>query len=200
VLLWAHAAHAQSAETFYFNDVNALLAQPSGPAAELGCSTVESNDGLLNAGDVAVFPGNFSVAPGASVVLEDTDGTQGTLVDGVNAVVTGGNIRIALTGDPLNVAGGDGVLSDDVCDSVVTTTGVAGAAGISGLAGTAGATGPAGASGLAGTAGVQAGSAGVSGVVGVLPDTGGLPIVGLLGAFALLGTGVAILRRTERQR
>ncbi|MEW6636301.1 MAG: hypothetical protein AB1425_05745 [Actinomycetota bacterium] len=179
VLVWASVAQAQSAEDFYEDESGTLLAQPSGPAAGVGCSTIESDDGLLNAGDLIVFPGGFSVAPGASVVLEDADGTQGTLIDGVNAEIAGGGgISLAVTGDPLNVAGGDGVLSDEVCDSIVTTTGVAGAAG---------------------AAGVQAASTGVAGVVGVLPSTGGPLIAGLLGALALLGTGLAILRRTGRR-
>jgi hypothetical protein len=185
-LTWATVAQAQSQsskDAQYGEPV-----APSGPAAGAMCMSVQSDDNLLNAGDTASFEGNFSVAPGASLILEDADGTQGTLIDGENAEISSGddgNIEVAMTGDPLNVVGGDGVLGADVCNSVVTTTGIAAAQG----------TGYSG--GGAESAGTASGS---SAVIGVLPDTGGPLFAALLVGFAVVGAGLAIAVHRLRVR
>jgi hypothetical protein len=170
VLTAASMALAQSA-----NDQYGGRQLPSGPAAGLSCIALESSDGLLNAGDSVTFGGNFSVAPGASVVIEDADGTQGLLVDGVNANISegAGGITIVVTGEPMNVVGGDGVMSDVVCDSIVTTTGIFLSAG---------------------EAPEDEGA-----ILSVLPDTSGPLLIGLLGGLAAVGTGLAIFRRAQRQ-
>lgn len=185
-LIWATAAHAQSFRAQYGEPV-----APSGPAAGAMCTSLQSQDGLLNAGDIVSFEGSFSVAPGASLVLEDSDGTQGTLIDGENAEISSGdngNIEILMTGDPLNVVGGDGVVSSDVCNSVVTTTGISALQGVSSGAGAA-ASGAA-ASGSAASGAIESGSA----ALGVLPDTGGPVVLVLLGGLVVAGTGLAVRR------
>jgi len=153
------------------------LAAPSGPAAGLSCSSLSSDDGLLNAGDSVVFSGDFSVASGAAVVLDDADGTQGTLIDGQNARIGADGITIEVTGDPINVAGGNGVLNDTVCDSLVATTGVSAAS----------------------EEPSEGGAAGGGPVIGLLPDTGGASFL-LLAALAALGTGIVVVRRLRSAR
>lgn len=168
-LIWTTAAHAQQSA----GDQYAVLTAASGPAAGLSCSMIQANgDGLLDEGDTVMFPGDFSVASGASVVIDDADGTQGTLIDGDNAQISegDGSIEIALTGDPINVAGGDGVLSEKVCNSIVATTGVSAA---------------------------QSDDEGA--VALVLPNTGGAMLVLYFGAIAVAGLLLfgrrALLRR-----
>lgn len=171
VALAAGASAQTSADVQY-----GALQASAGPAAGLSCSALESDDGLLDAGDVVTFPGDFSVASGAAVVLDDADGTQGTLIDGQNARIGADGITIEVTGEPINVAGGDGVLNDTVCDSIVATTGVFGA-----------------------SAGPSGGSSGSEALVGLLPDTGGVPFL-LLAALAAIGTGVVIVGRLRSAR
>ena len=146
-----------------------VLVAPSGPAAGETCSDVDDNNGngLFDAGDLATFPGDFSVASGASVVIDDEDGTQGTFIDGENAEITGenGDIVISVTGQPLNVAGGDGALGTEVCSSIVSTTGISGGYG----------------------------SQDVS--VSVLPDTGGSMFVLYGSVLVAAGVGLALVRR-----
>lgn len=145
------------------------LVAPSGPAAGDVCGVVEDNNdnGLFDEGDLVAYPGDFSVAPGSSVVIDDEDGTQGTFVDGENAEITGenGNIVISATGNPLNVVGGNGELSAMVCNSVVTTTGVSGDYGDQGTG------------------------------VSVLPGTGGSMFIIYGSVLVAAGVGLALVRR-----
>lgn len=183
-LTWATVAQAQSSKDAQYGEPVA----PSGPAAGAMCMSVQSDDDLLNAGDTASFEGDFSIAPGASLILEDADGTQGTLIDGENAEISSGdngNIEVAVTGDPLNVVGGDGVLGADVCNPVVTTTGITDAQGVGSSAGDAE------------SAGTASGS---SAVIGVLPDTGGPLFAALLVGLAVVGAGLAIAVHRLRVR
>lgn len=189
-LTWATAAQAQSFRAQYGEAV-----APSGPAAGAMCSGIQSDDDLLNAGDTVSFEGNFSAAPGSSLILEDGDGTQGTLIDGENAEISttdNGNIEISVTGAPLNAVGGDGVLSSDVCDSVVTTTGISALQGADSGSGASG-DGAAEASG-------DAAASGSSAALGVLPDTGGPVALALLGGLAVAGAGLAVHRLRTRGR
>lgn len=176
-LILATAANAQSFRAQYGEPL-----APSGPAAGAKCASIQSEDDLLNAGDFVSFQGSFSVAPGASLVLEDADGTQGTLIDGENAEISAGengNIELLLSGLPLNVVGGDGVVSSDVCDSVVTTTGISALQGVG--------------SADAGAALASGGAAsGGSALFGVLPDTGGSALLILLAGVGAAGAGLAV--------
>ncbi len=174
-LVWSTAAHAQAsgagkAKGKSADDQYERQASPAGPAAGASCSFIDSTDGVLHSGDTVTFPGDFSVAPGASVILDDADGTQGTLIDGENATISGdgSNIEITVTGDPVNVSGGNGELSDEVCNSIVATTGVS-----------------------AGSA--DSGRGGV--VARVLPNTGGSMLIFYGGALAIAGTGLLLLSR-----
>ncbi len=166
-LVWATVAQAQSFEVQY-GDPEA----PAGSLSGTSCVYIQSTDGLLNAGDVVEYRGDFSISPGASVVIDDSDNTLGTFIDGRNAEIPEGSggdgIRIAVTGDPINVSGGDGVLSDKVCNSIVASTGILGDP-------------PGEGSG---------GSLGLS----VLPDTGGAAILVYLGMLAIAGGGLVLLR------
>lgn len=180
-LTYAGIASAQTdPETSGSDGQYAELVAPSGPAASEMCGTIEDNNdnGLLDEGDLVTYPGDFSVAQGASVVVDDQDGTQGTFIDGENAEITGenGNIVISATGAPLNVVGGNGELSSMVCNSIVTTTGVSGDSGVEGTS-------------VSGDSGVQ----GVS--VGVLPDTGGSMFIVYGSALVAAGVGLALVRR-----
>ena len=160
----AQSANAQSAEVQY-----AASEPPEGGAAGTSCGRVVSEDDLLNAGDTVTYPGNFSVASGSSVVLDDADGSIGTLIDGQNAEISGdprGDIRIVVSGDPINVSGANGVLNDTVCESIVASTGI--------------------------SSGQEADPGGAS----VLPFTGGIPLA-YLGVLAL-GAGLVLLRRRYR--
>lgn len=167
-LIGATVAQAQS-----FKDQYGEPVAPAGGLAGTSCIYIQSTDGLLNAGDVVEYGGDFSVSPGASVVIDDSDGTMGTFIDGRNAEISQGSggdgIRIAVTGNPINVSGGDGVLSDMVCNSIVASTGIT--ADSSGLGG----------GGLLG--------------LSVLPDTGGAPMILLyLGMLLVAGGGLVLLR------
>ena len=166
-LVWATVAQAQSFRVQYGEPE-----APAGGLAGTSCMYVQSEDGLLNANDVIEYRGDYSISSGASVVVDDSDGTLGTFVDGRNAEISesrGGNgIRIAVTGDPINVSGGDGVLSDRVCNSIVASTGI--------VADTQG-------GGSSGTLGLS-----------VLPDTGGMAVLLYLGMLSVAGGGLILLR------
>lgn len=166
-LLLATVAQAQS-----FKDQYGDPEAPSGDMSGMSCTFVQiqSEDGSFNAGDVVEYPGDFSVSDGASVVIDDSDGTLGTFIDGRNAEIseTSDGVRIAATGDPINVSGGDGVLGNMVCDSLVASTGIFGD--------------PSGKD--------DGGILGLS----VLPDTGGAAILVYLGALSIAGGGLVLLR------
>jgi hypothetical protein len=166
----ATVAHAQTSAEDQYGQPTAASSGPAAGSQSCGAG----NGSQLGAGDSLVFPGDFSVAPGASVVVEDSDGTRGTLIDGQNASITGGSsISVALTGDPTNVSGGDGVLNGGAgCNSVVATTGVS----------------------AVGDASVS-GSSGSESLVGILPDTGGESLLALLAGLASVGTGLLIVQR-----
>lgn len=211
-VVWAGTAQAQSAGDQYDTPVS-----PSGPAAG-ETATVQSDDGVVGPGDVIIIPGDFVIAEGASVTLQDSDGTQGTLIDGQNAEIVEGSIVITVTDSPIiNVAGANGVLNTDGL-FVVATTGISAAGddgdGVDGVAdggaadgdgtdgvaddGTAGDGGAdSGAVANAATATAGGGSEAqpASAGIGVLPDTGGPLLLGLLGVVSLLGGGLLAVRR-----
>lgn len=166
-LVWTAVARAQSAEDQYKERT-----PPSDPIAEGTCVHIESADDAVNDGDLLTVKGDFSVASGASLVLQDEDGTQGTVIEGENAKISGDPLQVSVTGDPINVSGGDGTVHADACPEVVSTTGVSAEESPSGVAGA---------------------------VMGLLPDTGGLLPVSVLGGLAVIGVGVAILWHRPRQ-
>lgn len=172
-LSWSSIASAQSA-----GDQYAAPTAPSGPAAESQCTVSGDTNGVVDSGDQIVCAGSYDIASGSSVVLQDSDGTQGTFIDGTNATITEGSIDIAVTGAPLNVAAGNGVLNTKGL-FVVATTGITAAGGTGAVA-------------SAGTGGGETQPA--SAVAGVLPDTGGFMLIGVFGSLALIGGGVTLLR------
>lgn len=199
-LSWSAVAQAQSADDQYDEPV-----APSGPAAEAECSVSGDTDGVVNAGDTVVCVGEYVIVEGASVTLEDSDGTQGTFIDGQNAEITEGSLIIDVAGDPLNVVGGNEVLNTEGL-FVVATTGISAAENVvaddGAVAGNNGAVAEAGNNGAVAEAEDATASAGggseeqpTSAVVGVLPDTGGPVLLGVLGGAAVLGGGLLAIRR-----
>lgn len=160
VALAAMASAQQSFEAQYGEPQS-----PAGPAANAQCTVTGDDDGVVNAGDPIVCAGNFSVSEGSSVVLQDSDSTQGTLIDGTNAEITEGSLIIDVSGEPANVNGGNEVLNTDGL-FVVATTGVS-----------------------------EGGGSVLSETIGLLPDTGGPLILGALGTLAAGGLGLTLLRR-----
>lgn len=193
-LMWTGVAAAQSA-----GDQYAAPTSPTGPATGAQCTVAGDTDGVVNAGDTITCAGDYQISGGASVVLQDADGTRGTFVDGQNATITEGSIDIAVKADPFDVNGGNGVLNTKGL-FVVATTGITatGGPGTVESTGTGGAVAGAAAGGASATGGGAAGQGGAQAGVaqaGVLPDTGGMASLGLLGAFMLLGLGVLLLAR-----
>lgn len=167
-LIWATTAHAQIQDDQY-----GAPTPPSGPAAGAQCTVPNDTNGVVDPGDTIICEGNFSVSQGASVILEDVDGTQGTHVDGQNSQITEGSLIISVTGEPANVNGGNDVLNTEGL-FVVATTGVSADGGPSGV---------------------------VDAAVGVLPDTGGpLLLLAALGALAISGGGLGLLRLRAGRR
>lgn len=213
-LCWASGAYAQSADDQYAQPVS-----PAGPGAEQPATVEndEGDDGVVGPGDVIVIPGEYVVADGASVTLQDADGTQGTFVDGVNAVITEGSIIIEVTDDPIiNVPGANGVLNFEGLFVVATTgitavgatdaTGVAegtddGASAVAGDSAGDTATGDAAASDAqggesdSGAVTDEESSRPDAAATGVLPDTGGTISLGVLGALMVLGVGGLLIVR-----
>lgn len=166
-------ALAQSAEEQYGERT-----PPSDPVAEGICVLTESTNEVIDPGDVISVEGNFSVAPDASLVVQDEDGTRGTFIAGENAEVSRDALEVAVIGDPINVSGGDGTLHAAGCPEIVSTTGV---------------------SPTTGGASTEEDPSGVaSAVMGLLPDTGGLLPVSVLGGLAIIGLGAAILWNRPR--
>lgn len=194
-LSWSAVAGAQSADDQYDEPV-----APTGPAAEAQCSVSGDTDGVVNSGDVVACAGDYVIAEGASVTLQDSDGTQGTFIDGQNAEITEGSIIIAVAGDPLNVVGGNVVLNTEGL-FVVATTGVSAAGDGAAVDGGAVDDGAAGGGAVAEADDATASAGGgsdaqpASAVVGVLPDTGGPVLFGILGGAALLGGSLLAIRR-----
>ncbi|MBA3425446.1 MAG: hypothetical protein H0U04_13100 [Rubrobacter sp.] len=86
-------------------------------------SNAGNDAAVIDIGDVLTVSGNYEVQAGASVTVEDDDGTQGTFTDGVNATITAnGELIITVTGAPTGVTGGNLIAVDGV--TVVSTTGV----------------------------------------------------------------------------
>lgn len=212
VLTLAAAANAQSADDQYGTPTS-----PEGPAAGSQCEVQNDTDDVVNEGDVVVCEGDFTVSEGSSVVLQDSDGTQGTFVDGQNAEVSSGSLIIEVAGDPINVVGGNDVLNTEGL-FVVATTGIAAvdgkandgkaddeAAGVGGGttggttggdAGTAGGDAGAAAGGAAGDDDDGAGGGAILGG-GLLPDTGGSLVLLAAGGLALIGGGALLLRARQ---
>lgn len=116
----ASIAGAQSADDQYGTPV-----APAGPLAGEPVTVLNDTDGVVGPGDVLVIEGDYVIADGASVTLQDSDGTQGTLIDDQNAVITEGSVVITVTDFPIiNVPGANGVLNTDGL-FVVATTGIA---------------------------------------------------------------------------
>lgn len=183
---WSIAEHSgaqtQSADAQY-----ASPTAPSDPAADARCTVSGYTDGRVKAGDVITCAGSFDIASGASVILQDADGTQGTFVDGQNATITEGSIVIDVSDDPINVSGGNGILNTDGL-FVVATTGITAT---SDAGSDAGGSDDSGAAVAADTQEPQPATA----ASGVLPDTGGFAMFGALGALALVGTGFLVFSR-----
>jgi hypothetical protein len=80
---------------------------PRGPlaGAKVLVSGSDAGDTIEN-GDTLRINGDYQVEEGASITIEDADGTQGTFVDGRNADITEteDGIRIEVTGKPIGVA------------------------------------------------------------------------------------------------
>lgn len=212
-LAWAPTVMAQQ------DDQYGGTTAPSGPAAGAQCTVSGDADGVVNSGDTVVCEGEYSIAEGSSVTLEDSDGTQGTFVDGENANITEGSIIIDVTGEPAGVVGGNGVLNTDGL-FVVATTGIFadddeavadddgaavdddGAAADDGGTEAVASTGD-GTSAQASTGGgagavddsAGSGSSEDGAAVAVLPDTGGSILAFVLaGGLLLIGAGFVIRR------
>ena len=155
---------------------------PSGPASGATCVSSGAGNGVVNAGDVFTFSGGFAASPGASVVLQDFDGTQGTLIDGKNATITskGGSLKVAVTGAPVDVSGGNSTLSDNGCKELVASTGVAPA--------------------QTATTKTQGTASSGGEALSVLPNTSGPMLTTYLAVLAAAGVGIVYLRRLIRRR
>jgi hypothetical protein len=191
-IILSGAASAQSADDQYDEPVS-----PSGPAAGAECtSTDEAQGGQVDAGDTLVCEGDYEVADGASAVVQDSDGTQGTFVDNENAQITEGSIVIQVTGEPMNEVGGNGVLNTD-CLFIAVTTGITGEEGQNDgvVECDAVAVDDTTQTETVQTGGVEAEAQPTSAGVSVLPDTGGPVLFGILGSVALLGGVMLAIRR-----
>jgi len=120
---------------------------PVGGVAIVVDESLGTTPDVVDAGDVLSIAGDFELAASGtiSVTVQDTDGTQGTFEDGVNAEITqeaDGSLLITVTGEPIGVTGGDSVLNttglvgvssegitcaDEVVDTPDTTEAVVGA-------------------------------------------------------------------------
>lgn len=201
-VVWSGVAHAQSADDQYDEPVS-----PLGPAAGAECTSTDQAEGSqVDAGDTLTCEGDFEVADGASAVVQDEDGTQGTFIDGQNAQITAGSIIIQVTGEPFNEVGGNGVLNSD-CLFIAVTSGISGDPNqIDGVvecpADDGAAVDEAGDATAADEAGDATAVAGedseaqpASATFGVLPATGGPVLLGVLGVASLLGGALVAVRR-----
>lgn len=119
-----------------------LMGEPAAPSGPLAGAEVEvreddDDDNTVNEDDVLIIDDrDYEASRGASVTIEDKDGTQGTFVDGRNARITitaDGALRIEVTDDPIGLNGGgnggsvdrlDTIGDDDEGLEAVTSTGV----------------------------------------------------------------------------
>jgi cell wall-associated NlpC family hydrolase/peptidoglycan hydrolase CwlO-like protein len=95
----------------------------------LPAASLNDAGGVVGKGAQLRVEGDFSISPGASVTLQDADGTTGTATDGLNAGITEGSIVIDVTASLSDVTGGDGQLATEGLQVVDMTGIVAGAAG-----------------------------------------------------------------------
>ena len=205
VLSTATMAQAQVKKKENDDDQYGSPSGPKGPIKGVECKAAGNNNGVFDAGDTITYPGEFTVAPGASVVIDDEDGTVGTFVDGKNAKISSGKngITVTLTGSPTNVSGGNGVLNDTVCKSIVASTGIVAGPALVASSSSSGDSGPSD----GGSGGSDSGSGGSSNdssgnegpLARILPETGG-PMLVLLGALAAIGTGLTLLRHRSATR
>ena len=170
----------------------------------------QDDDGTVDTiGPIAVA--GCTVDDGATIVVEDEDGTQVELVNGLNATITGASNAITIEGtgangtfDNLSPTGGDPATFDPGQGRVVSSTGIAcGDSGGNGGNGTA--SGGNNSSTDGGPDDAQYGNGEVTVIVETIPDkkilvdTGGptLPMIGgLFLALGLVGLGTFLLRRT----
>ena len=171
----------------------------------------QDGDGTVDTiGPIAVA--GCTVDDGATIVVEDEDGTQVELVNGLNATITGASNAITIEGtgtngafDNLSPTGGDPATFDPGQGRVVSSTGiVCGDSGGNGGNGTASGGNDGGNDG--GPDDAQYGEdREVTVIVETIPDkkilvdTGGptLPMIGgLFLAIGLVGLGIFLLRRT----
>lgn len=174
---------------------------PSGPLAGLPVQVLVDAPpvGVVSPGDLLRISGNYVISPGASVTLQDADGTQGTLIDGQNANIYTGSVMIRVTGYPFNQTGGNGVLNTRGL-RVVASTGIWPVSGTSASTSTAS---PAAGAGAAPSSGAATTAASSGAAIGVLPETGGTASAVLLGAgIVACGGGLiglaAVRRRSSR--
>jgi len=170
----------------------------------------EDGDGIVDTiGPIAVA--GCTLDDGATIVVEDEDGTQVELLNGRNATITGESNAITIEGtgangtfDNLSPTGGDPATFDPGQGTVVSSTGI-----VCGDSGGNGGNGPASGGTDSGTDGgpddAQYGNREVTVIVETIPDkkilvdTGGpiLPIIGgVILAIGLVGLGIFLLRRT----
>ncbi len=114
-LVWAAAAQAQSPEDRSADVQYKRLGPPSGPVAEVQPEVTP--EGAL------LIEGEICVVTGASVTVEDADGTRATYIDGDGASITAAEDGLLVSGSPKIVSGGDGAL-DTGTAVVVTSTGI----------------------------------------------------------------------------
>lgn len=164
--VWAQ----QDSSDFQYDSPSAAEGPMSGDPVEVEGST----GGTFESGSVLLIAGSFSVAPGASVTLEDADGTRATMIEGEGASVVQRGQELAVSGAPARVSGGDERLGTEGL-RVSSSTGVA-------------------AEGVAPPE-EEWGSVGIA----ALPATGGPLLLALLGAVAAVGAGLAIRRYSRSE-
>jgi cell wall-associated NlpC family hydrolase/peptidoglycan hydrolase CwlO-like protein len=130
------AQAAEQARRLAEQDAATNRAQPQAAAkkTQLPLQVSDDKDGVANEGDQLRVEGDYKITPGASVTVEDADGTRGTVIDGVDANIAEGSIDITLMGTPNNVTGGDGVLETTGTLGLVDTTGIDTGLGVAPLA------------------------------------------------------------------
>ncbi len=169
----------------------------------------QDDDGTVDTvGPIAVA--GCTVDDGATIVVEDEDGTQVELVNGLNATITGASNAITIEGtgangtfENLNATGGDrqfGSAGETQTGMVISSTGI-----VCGGSGGTGGNGTASDGADDGPDDAQYGNREETIIVGTIPDkrilvdTGGpgLPMIGgMILAVGLVGLGVVLLRRT----
>jgi hypothetical protein len=183
--------------------VPALAQDPSDPiAGQTAFIEVGADDTVNSIGPIAVA--DCTVADDATIVVEDEDGTQVELVNGVNATITGTPQSITIEGtgaggtfDGLSPSGGTGEFGTEGATDdgkVVSSTGIT----------CGGTTSPNRDRGAAEADDAQygVGDKEITVILDTIPDkkilvdTGGPPVGMLLLAAAFVGFGVLLLRRT----